>query len=150
MGFHGNIFFLQCYNLFVNYYLLCLFQLDKSNISPKTPYDRKGTFDICKETNSTSNSNIFFADLIDLEDVHFYEWAWIFPFLILLQLFLYVLQHKGKIEIFGPSITYGQFWNGRLPNTESHANSSSENIQGIIFTNLVHFNFKDHFSNFSS
>lgn len=105
-------------------------------------YERKGTFDVCTQTNSTSHSNIFFADLIDREDIHFYEWAWIFPLLNLLQLFLYGLQHYGKISIFGPLVTNHQFVAGQLSNSEAEEESSSEDIQGIISTNLVHFNLK--------
>ena len=129
------VFFLQSYNVLMNYYLLLLFpQLDKSNIWPKIPYERQGSFDLCKQTNSTSNSNIFFADLIDLEDIHFYEWAWIFPLLNLLQLFLYFLQHKGEINIFGPSVTFHQYTAGQLSNSGTQENSNSEEIQGILST----------------
>ena len=36
---------------------------------------------------------------------------------------------------------------GQLPNSETQEDSSFEDIQGIIFANLVHFNtnFKNHF-----
>ena len=99
---------------------------------PKTPYDRKGNLYVCTQTNSTSGFNIYLADMIDLGKIHFYEWAWIFPLLNMLQLFLYVLEDKGKIHIFGPSVTLGQAISGQLSNSETQENLSSEEVQGIL------------------
>ena len=102
---------------------------------PKTPYEREGNFDLCTQANSTSDLNIYIADIIDLENIHYYEWAWIFPLLLMLQLFLYVLEDKGKINIFGPSVTIVELNVGKrqLLNTEPQENSNPEEIQGIFF-----------------
>ena len=104
--------------------------MGKPIILPKTQYERKGNLYVCTHTNSTNNLNIYLADIIDLENIHFYEWAWIFPLLNMLQLILYVLEDKGKIHIFQPSVTFGQMQDGQFPNSEPQ--ESSEEIQGIL------------------
>ena len=109
---------------------------------PQTPYERESNFDLCTQANSTSDLNIYIADIIDLENIHYYEWVWIFPLLHVLQLFLYVLEDKGKIHIFGPSVTVGELVVGKrqLPNTEPQENSNPEEIQGILFKTLTFVN----------
>ena len=73
--------------------------------------------------------------MIDFEKAHFHKWAWILLLLKLLQLLLYVLEDKGKIHIFCPSVTFGEFMAGKrkLSNTEPQRNSNPEEIQGILF-----------------
>ena len=108
--------------------------MDKANIAPKIPYEREDNFDLCTQANQTNDLNIYIADIIDLENIHHYEWAWVFPLLLILQLFLYFLQDKGKIHIFAPSVTGEEFIAGKrqLENTEPQENSNPEDIQGIL------------------
>ena len=71
--------------------------------------------------------------MIDFEKAHFPKWAWILLLLKLLQLLLYVLEDKGKIHIFGPSVTIGEFMDGKriLSNSEPQENSNPEEVQGM-------------------
>ena len=70
-----------------------------------------------------------------METIHFYEWVWILVVLNLVQLVLYVLQQKKKINIFGDVVTVKELIEGpRLPDDcETLESSNSEEIQGNRF-----------------
>ena len=77
---------------------------------------------------ATTNPNIYFADIINLEEINFWKWAWILIFLNFAQLAIYALQARGKVKIFGSTATGFDFICGpRSPVVESN---SAEVIQG--------------------
>ena len=101
--------------------------MDKTHIYPKKIYERKTNFYLCDRNHPVNETTTYLADIIDLEMIKYSFWSWVLLVLNLIQLGLYVLQAKGKINLFGGIVTVKDMLDGPKPPEECECSESDEN-----------------------
>ena len=88
-----------------------------------------------------NETTTYLADIIDLEMIKYSSWSWVLLVLNLIQLGLYVLQAKGKINLFGGIVTVKEMLEGPKPPEEHECPESDENQDiSVISQNSVDLN----------
>ena len=88
-----------------------------------------------------NETTIYLADIIDLDNIKYTSWSWVLLVLNLIQLGLYVLQAKGKINLFGGIVTVKDMLEGPKPPEEHECPESDENQDiSVISQNSVDLN----------
>ena len=88
-----------------------------------------------------NETTTYLADIIDLEMIKYSSWSWVLIVLNSIQLGLYVLQAKGKINLFGGIVTVKEMLEGPKPPEEHECPESDENQDiSVISQNSVDSN----------
>ena len=88
-----------------------------------------------------NETTTYLADIIDNEKIKFISWRWILSVLNLIQLGLYILQAKGKINLFGGIVTVKDMLEGPKPPEDHECPESEENLViSVISQNSVDLN----------
>ena len=88
-----------------------------------------------------NETTTYLADIIDNEKIKFISWRWFLSVLNLIQLGLYILQAKGKVNLFGGIVTVKDILDGPKPPEDQECSESDENSSvSVISQNSVDLN----------